>query len=78
MATFFLKNILKMRTFIAQDFTLDSWEELEKYIQDLLNTEINSKADFLRWLKNKSELDAVIEEDMAWRYIRMTIDTFET
>ena len=64
-----------MRTFIAKDFTLDSWDELEKYIQQLLNAEINSKSDFLQWLKNKSELDAVIEEDMAWRYIRMTIDT---
>lgn len=64
-----------MRTFIAKDFTLDSWEELEKYIQTLLNKELSSKEDFLQWLKDKSELDSVIEEDMAWRYIRMTIDT---
>ena len=31
--------------------------------------------DFINWLKHRSELDAVLEEDAAWRYIKMTIDT---
>jgi oligoendopeptidase F len=41
----------------------------------LLSRELNTKADFEKWLEDRSELDAVLEEDMAWRYIRMSIDT---
>jgi len=36
---------------------------------------ILSSTDLKNWLKELSELEAVIEEDGAWRYIRMTIDT---
>ena len=64
-----------MRNYIAKDFTCDSWESVSGYYTDLKNRTISSKADFLKWLKDKSELEAVLEEDMAWRYIRMTIDT---
>ncbi len=64
-----------MRNFIAKDFTCKNWEEVAVYFNDLKSRSIDSKDDFITWLKDKSELDAVLEENMAWRYIRMTIDT---
>lgn len=63
------------RQFLPEDFTIDTWEKVEQYFKDLENREINSKSDFEKWLKDQSELEAVLEENLAWRYIKMTIDT---
>ena len=63
------------RQFVDQNLVVDSWESIEKYFTDLINREINTKEDFLTWLKDQSELEAILEEDAAWRYIKMTIDT---
>ncbi len=64
-----------IRQFVAQDLVIDSWEAIEGYYQDLLDRTIDTRESFKKWLVDQSELDAVLEEDMAWRYIRMTIDT---
>lgn len=64
-----------MRKYIALDFTCNEWSVVEFYLVELQNRDISSKINFETWLRDKSELEAVLEEDMAWRYIRMTIDT---
>lgn len=63
------------RKFLPEDFRITDWAALEPYFQDLLNRPIQSKQDLERWLKDTSELEAVIGEDAAWRQIRMTCDT---
>ncbi|HEX2534551.1 MAG TPA: M3 family metallopeptidase, partial [Chitinophagaceae bacterium] len=63
------------RTFLPEDFAVTDWAGLEPYFQDLLDRPIGSVADLERWLKDMSELEAVIGEDAAWRQIRMTCDT---
>jgi len=63
------------RYFLPNDFVLSTWEDIVPFFNSLVSTEFNSKADFVSWLKNRSELDAFLEENLAWRYIRMTIDT---
>ena len=63
------------RQFIKEDLTIQSWEDLKSYFDDLLAREIDSKEKFQQWLLDRSELDAVLEEDLAWRYIRMSIET---
>ena len=63
------------RYFLPNDFVLTSWEDIEPFFTDLINKEINSTSELLHWLKNRSELDAFLEENLAWRYIHMTIDT---
>ncbi|MDX1651323.1 MAG: M3 family oligoendopeptidase [Brumimicrobium sp.] len=63
------------RNFVAKDFTIEKWEDVEKYLIDLETREIASKQEFERWLKDQSELEAILEENLAWRYIRMTINT---
>jgi oligoendopeptidase F len=64
-----------MRTYVASDFKCDEWGKVETYLKELNSRDWADKAAFVQWLKDKSELEAVLEEDMAWRYIRMTIDT---
>ena len=63
------------RKFLPEDFRITDWTALEPYFQDLLNRPIGSKQDLEGWLKDSSELEAVIGEDAAWRQIRMTCDT---
>ena len=64
-----------IRHFLPADFEVTNWESLEPYFNDLFERQINSKADLEKWLKDGSELEAVISEDACWRQIRMTCDT---
>ena len=63
------------RKFISEALKIQSWQDLKSYFDDLLAREIDDKETFQQWLNDRSELDAVLEEDLAWRYIRMSIET---
>jgi oligoendopeptidase F len=63
------------RSFLPHDFTVTTWEHLEPYFQQLLNRPLNSIEELEQWLKDSSELEAVISEDACWRQVRMTCDT---
>ena len=63
------------RHFLPNNFTVDTWEGLEPYYRNLLERPINAEQDLEQWLKDISELEAVVGEDAAWRQIRMTCDT---
>ena len=63
------------RHFVPKDFTVINWESLEPYFISLLERTIDTKAEMEQWLKDQSELEAVINEDACWRQIRMTCDT---
>lgn len=63
------------RQFLPEKFTIDNWETVEKYFVDLEERSIDSPVDFKRWLADQSELEAVLAENVAWRYIKMTINT---
>lgn len=63
------------RNFLPEDFTITTWENLEPYFKELLERPINAKADLEKWLKDISELEAVVSEDACWRQINMTCDT---
>jgi oligoendopeptidase F len=54
---------------------VDSWSKLQQYFQDLLDASISNVSDLEKWLHDRSELESVMEEEMAWRYIKMNIDT---
>ncbi|GIK70570.1 MAG: oligoendopeptidase F [Bacteroidota bacterium] len=54
---------------------IDSWQKLETYFLDLEKREINNLNELEIWLQHRSELEAVLEEDLGWRYIKMNIDT---
>lgn len=63
------------RLFLPQNFTLCNWEDVQPYFVSLLERELTSASDLMQWLADRSELEAVLEEDLAWRYIRVSRDT---
>ena len=63
------------RHFLPGDFSITNWESLEPWFKNLLDRELNSKKDLEQWLKDISELEAVVSEDACWRQIKMTCDT---
>ncbi len=69
-----LKINKKPRTYLPQNLEI-KWENLEPVFQELLEREINAVGQLEQWLRDRSELEAALEEDFAWRYIRMTCDT---
>jgi oligoendopeptidase F len=65
------------RTFVNAELSF-TWDNLSLYFDQLLHKNITSKQDLMEWLKQRSELNAVLEEEFAWRYIRMNIDTTDS
>ncbi|MEI2739168.1 MAG: hypothetical protein V9F01_10310 [Chitinophagaceae bacterium] len=63
------------RHFLPTDFAVTNWEGLEPYFKNLDERAINSISGLEQWLKDASELEAVISEDACWRQIKMTCDT---
>jgi oligoendopeptidase F len=63
------------RSFVVNDLNISTWDSIKVYFENLVQRTIATKEEFIQWLEDKSELEAVIEEDAAWRYIKMTIDT---
>ncbi len=69
-----LKISKKPRTYIPETLNID-WISLEPIFNDLLSRNISSVSELEKWLLDRSEIEAALEEDFAWRYIRMTCDT---
>jgi oligoendopeptidase F len=65
---------VKDRKYIPAQLDI-KWETLEPLYQELSNRAITSVEELEQWLRDRSELEAALEEDFAWRYIRMTCDT---
>jgi len=63
------------RSFVPENFEIDTWETLLPFYDDLAQRNIGSKEELLKWFKDRSELESIISEDAGWRYIRMTCDT---
>ena len=63
------------RHFVPKDFTITNWESLEPLFKNLIERPLNSKTELEQWLKDWSELEAVVSEDACWRQIKMTCDT---
>ena len=70
-----MTNAKNRRSFVDDNLLIDSFESVAIYMNNLLDREISSPEELKTWLTDKSELEAVLEEDMAWRYIKMSIDT---
>lgn len=54
---------------------INSWEDLKPTFDDLKNQDVTTKENLEKWMKQVSNLEAALEENLAWRYIKMTIDT---
>ncbi|HET6540688.1 MAG TPA: M3 family oligoendopeptidase, partial [Chryseolinea sp.] len=64
-----------IRKFLGEDFKVTSWDGLKPFFDNLLERKIDSATDLRNWFHDRSELESVIGEDLAWRYINMTCYT---
>jgi oligoendopeptidase F len=63
------------RKLLPENFVVTSWDTIKPYFDKLLNAPIRSADELRKWFLDRSELESVISEDLAWRYIRMTCYT---
>ncbi len=63
------------RSFVPADFKVTTWELLEPFFKNLADRSLNSREDLEQWMKDMSEVEAVVSEDACWRQIKMTCDT---
>jgi oligoendopeptidase F len=63
------------RNYMPADFKITTWENLEPYFKELLDRKIENFETLEKWLKDSSEMEAVVSEDICWRQIKMTCDT---
>ena len=63
------------RSFLPADLHVSDWDVIRQYFDDLLHREITSSDSLKKWLLDRSELEAFLQEEMGWRYIRMSCDT---
>lgn len=63
------------RTYVSVSQEIESWESVKSYFEELHSREIQTVVELEKWLKNRSELLSVLEENLAWRYIHMNCDT---
>ncbi len=63
------------RSYLPGDYKIKDWDSLEPFFKELQDRPLNTREELEAWLKDLSELEAVVGEDAAWRQIRMTCDT---
>ncbi len=66
---------ITQRRFLPNKLKVTSWDLLAPYFNQLVERPIKSKNDLEAWLKDRSELEAFVSEDLAWRYVKMTCNT---
>lgn len=63
------------RHYVPANFSVGDWASLEPFFKELLDRPIENSQELQQWLRDMSELEAIVNEDACWRQIRMTCDT---
>jgi oligoendopeptidase F len=63
------------RHFVPKDFVVIDWTTLEPFFKNLVERKIDTKEALEQWMRDQSELEAIVSEDACWRQIKMTCDT---
>src|SRR5688572_4834401 len=63
------------RHYLPETFAVTDWATIEPHFIELRDRKINNAAELEKWMLDRSELESVLQEDMGWRYIKMTCDT---
>jgi len=66
---------ISKKLFLPINFKYSTWDELLPFFNELNSREITNLASLQNWLIDKSELEAFLQEDLGWRYIKQTCDT---
>ena len=70
-----IKTGKNTRRFLPCDLVIGQWEDLKTYFEQLDERVLENAADLENFIWDVSEVEAVLEEELGWRYIRMTCDT---
>ncbi len=70
-----LEQAKQKRTFVSPSLSIDSWQQIAPYFDQLQQIQLVDIATTQKWMLQRSELEAVLEEELAWRYIRMNCNT---
>lgn len=65
----------RKRNFIPETLKVEDWKDVNSYYTELAERTIGNKDDLLRWMADRSELDAIVDDEYRWRYIHQTCDT---
>ena len=65
----------KARTFLPEGIQIDAWQKIENFYIELRDREILSAEALEGWMRDRSELQTVLQEEIGWKYIRMSCDT---
>lgn len=63
------------RKFLPASLEIKEWGDVEKHFNELKQRDILSAGGLWDWMKDRSELETVLQEDLGWRYIKMSCDT---
>lgn len=63
------------RKLLPEDFRLTDWASLQPWLAALEERNITDESALETWLRDWSEVEAVVAEDACWRQIKMTCDT---
>lgn len=63
------------RQFVSTQLVIDSWLSIRPYFEQLQSIKFHNVESTRLWMLQRSELEAVLEEELAWRYIRMNCNT---
>ncbi len=63
------------RTYIPEKQQITTWNDVEPFLENLKTREIHSSEELLKWWHDRSETESFLEENLAWRYIKMSCDT---
>ena len=70
-----IPNNKEARTYIPSDYEIKDWEGLKVHFDFLLKQNPTSLEELEVFLRQRNEVDAIVSEEFAWRYIRMTCNT---
>ncbi|GAB4135543.1 MAG: M3 family oligoendopeptidase [Bacteroidia bacterium] len=63
------------RHFVPEHLSFESWKNIEPYFVQLSERSIGNVEELSQWCRDLSELESVLSEELAWRYIKSTCDT---
>ena len=67
----------RKREFLPAEFKVTVWSRLKPYYNELLRRPINSISELEQWIFDWNELNALIQEDINWRYIHFSANMMD-
>lgn len=69
------ENVRLRKQFLPADLSFDSWTSIDPWFHKLYDAPISSVQELEKWLLDLGELESVLHEELAWRYVRSTSNT---